>query len=67
MASHPSRLVRNLTRKIVIATSVEITDTSARRRAGLLKREFLMSDEGLWIALAYRCICEIVPRCRPCS
>lgn len=39
----------NLTRESVIATSIEVADHGARRRKGLLGRDHLSSDEGLWI------------------
>jgi uncharacterized protein len=42
-------LVRNQTRETVLANSVEVADTSAKRRTGLLKRERLEAGEGLWI------------------
>jgi len=41
--------VRNQTRGTVLAHSVEVADTSAKRRTGLLKRERLQTGEGLWI------------------
>ena len=42
-------LVRNQTRNSVLGEAVEVADTSAKRRAGLLKRERLEPGEGLWI------------------
>jgi uncharacterized protein len=42
--------VRNQTRNTVLATAAEVADTSAKRRAGLLKKEKLDRGEGLWIA-----------------
>jgi len=41
--------VFNLTRQTVLAQSVELADTSAKRRKGLLGRERLGPGEGLWI------------------
>jgi uncharacterized membrane protein (UPF0127 family) len=43
-------IVRNLTREILLGTSVDVADTSAKRRTGLLKRQSLGPGEGLWIA-----------------
>ena len=42
-------LVRNQTRQTVLADAAELADTSAKRRAGLLKHERLEPGEGLWI------------------
>ena len=42
-------LVRNLTRNAVLGESIEVADTSATRRTGLLGRKRLESGEGLWI------------------
>jgi uncharacterized membrane protein (UPF0127 family) len=42
-------LVRNQTRKTVLAEKVELADTSAKRRTGLLKHDRLEPGEGLWI------------------
>jgi len=42
--------VRNRTRDREIADRADIADTSAKRRAGLLKRTSLDPGEGLWIA-----------------
>ena len=42
--------VVNLTRGVVLATSVELADRSENRRKGLLGRPPLLSGEGLWIA-----------------
>lgn len=49
--SVPERLFRvmNLTRSTVLATSVQVADTSATRRRGLLGRLSLSLEEGLWI------------------
>jgi len=45
-----SRLkVLNLTRRTILATSVEVADHSAARRKGLLGRGSLSVGEGLWI------------------
>ena len=41
--------MRNQTRKTVLADAVEMADTSAKRRTGLLKHERLEPGEGLWI------------------
>jgi uncharacterized membrane protein (UPF0127 family) len=41
--------VRNLTRNTVVGGAVDIADTSATRRTGLLKRKSLEPGEGLWI------------------
>ena len=42
-------LVRNQTRDTVLGRSIDIADTSAKRRTGLLKHERLEPGEGLWI------------------
>jgi uncharacterized membrane protein (UPF0127 family) len=42
-------LVRNRTRDTVLGDAVEIADTSAKRRTGLLKHERLEPGCGLWI------------------
>jgi uncharacterized membrane protein (UPF0127 family) len=41
--------VLNATRGVVVGDSVDIADTSAKRRTGLLKHSSLASGEGLWI------------------
>ncbi|HLI85571.1 MAG TPA: DUF192 domain-containing protein [Bryobacteraceae bacterium] len=41
--------VTNQTRKTILATAADVADTSAKRRAGLLKRSKLERGEGLWI------------------
>jgi uncharacterized protein len=41
--------VRNLTRDAVLGDAVELADTSAKRRVGLLKHKGLGPGEGLWI------------------
>ena len=41
--------IRNLTRQTVLATSLEVADTSAKRNKGLLGRKELAFGEGLWI------------------
>jgi hypothetical protein len=41
--------VSNLTRKTVIATSVEVADSGSKRNRGLLGRTGLAPGEGLWI------------------
>jgi uncharacterized membrane protein (UPF0127 family) len=42
-------LVRNQTRKTVLAQSAEMADSSEKRRTGLLKHEKLEPGDGLWI------------------
>jgi len=42
-------LVRNQTRGTVLGDAVELADTSAKRRTGLLKHERLEPGKGLWI------------------
>ena len=42
-------LVRNQTRGTVLGEAVELADTSAKRRTGLLKHERLEPGAGLWI------------------
>ena len=49
---HSSKLkvqVRNQTRDTVLGTSVDMADTSEKRRTGLLKHKRLAAGEGLWI------------------
>ena len=41
--------MRNLTRNTVLGQAVELADTSAKRRTGLLKHERLEPGHGLWI------------------
>ena len=41
--------MRNETRKTVLAETAELANTSATRRAGLLKHERLEPGDGLWI------------------
>ena len=41
--------VSNLTRQTVLAQRVEVADRGAKRRKGLLGRDRLEPDEGLWI------------------
>jgi uncharacterized protein len=43
------RVVRNETRNIVLAESADVADTSAKRRRGLLGRDYLPEGEALWI------------------
>jgi uncharacterized membrane protein (UPF0127 family) len=43
-------LVRNQTRNAVLGQSIDVADTSAKRRAGLLGRKRLEPGEGLWIS-----------------
>ena len=42
-------LVRNQTRGTVLGDAVELADTSAKRRTGLLKHTHLEPGTGLWI------------------
>jgi uncharacterized protein len=42
-------LVRNQTRDTVLGDAVDVADTSAKRRVGLLKHERLDRGQGLWI------------------
>ena len=42
-------LVRNKTRNTVLGDAVDLADTSAKRRTGLLKHERLEPGHGLWI------------------
>jgi uncharacterized membrane protein (UPF0127 family) len=42
-------LVRNQTRNAVLGDAVDVADTSAKRRVGLLKHESLEPGDGLWI------------------
>jgi uncharacterized membrane protein (UPF0127 family) len=42
-------LIRNQTRGTVLGEAVELADTSAKRRTGLLKHERLEPGQGLWI------------------
>jgi len=41
--------VANVTRGTLLASSLEVADTSASRNQGLLGRDGLASGEGLWI------------------
>jgi len=41
--------VRNQTRDAVLGDAVEVADTSAKRRTGLLKHTRLEPGQGLWI------------------
>lgn len=41
--------ISNLTRKVTLAASVDVADRGARRRKGLLGRDGLAREEGLWI------------------
>lgn len=55
----PERIrVRNETRDSLLAESVEVADTSAKRRKGLLGRDTLGRGEGLWIVP-----CEAIHTC----
>lgn len=42
--------MRNQTRQTVLGAAVDVADTSAKRRTGLLKHERLAPGEGLWIS-----------------
>jgi uncharacterized membrane protein (UPF0127 family) len=42
-------VVRNQTRNTVLGARVDVADTSAKRRTGLLKHTGLAPGEGLWI------------------
>jgi hypothetical protein len=42
-------LVRNQTRGTVLGDAIELADTSAKRRTGLLKHTHLEPGTGLWI------------------
>lgn len=42
-------LVRNQTRGTVLGAAIDLADTSAKRRTGLLKHQKLTAGEGLWI------------------
>ncbi len=42
--------MRNQTRGTVLGRAVDVADTSAKRRTGLLKHERLEPGEGLWIS-----------------
>ena len=41
--------MRNQTRGAVLGDAIELADTSAKRRTGLLKHERLEAGSGLWI------------------
>jgi hypothetical protein len=43
-------LVRNQTRDTVLGDAVDVANTSATRRTGLLKHERLEPGQGLWIS-----------------
>jgi uncharacterized membrane protein (UPF0127 family) len=43
-------LVRNATRGVPLGDAIDVADTSAKRRTGLLKHTHLAAGEGLWIA-----------------
>ena len=42
-------VVRNQTRDTVLGHAIDVADTSAKRRTGLLKHQRLKAGEGLWI------------------
>jgi uncharacterized membrane protein (UPF0127 family) len=42
-------LVRNVTKGLSLGESIDVADTSAKRRTGLLKRSELPAGHGLWI------------------
>lgn len=49
-AKRASRVqIANLTRKTILASSVEVADCGPSRNKGLLGRDVLAPDEGLWI------------------
>lgn len=41
--------ISNLTRQAVLASCVDVADQGAKRRKGLLGRDHLSDEEGLWI------------------
>ncbi len=41
--------ILNLTRHTLLGDSIDVADTSAKRRTGLLKHSGLAAGEGLWI------------------
>lgn len=41
--------MRNQTRETVLGEAIDVADTSAKRRTGLLKHQRLEAGEGLWI------------------
>jgi len=41
--------ITNLTRSTVLGDAIDVADTSAKRRTGLLKHAGLAAGEGLWI------------------
>src|SRR5262245_8278733 len=41
--------VRNVTRSVVLGDAIEVADSSAKRRTGLLKHRVLQPGHGLWI------------------
>ena len=41
--------MRNQTRATVLGDAIEVADTSAKRRTGLLKHSSLAPGQGLWI------------------
>jgi uncharacterized membrane protein (UPF0127 family) len=41
--------IKNLTRNTVLATCLDVANTSSKRNKGLLGRKCLSSGEGLWI------------------
>jgi len=41
--------ITNLTRNTVLGDCIDVADTSAKRRTGLLKHDGLAPGEGLWI------------------
>jgi len=50
--------VKNLTRRTVLATRLEVAVTGPKRNKGLLGRSGLETGGGLWICLLYtsRCV-----------
>ena len=49
LSFHLKVLVRNQTRGTILGGSVDLADTSAKRRTGLLNHTHLSPGEGLWI------------------
>jgi uncharacterized protein len=41
--------VKNVTKNVVLGEAIEVADTSAKRRTGLLKHQELAPGHGLWI------------------
>jgi uncharacterized membrane protein (UPF0127 family) len=45
----PNVTVRNVSRGVLLGEAVDVADTSAKRRTGLLGKDGLAAGEGLWI------------------